>query len=158
MWIRSLGMSECLRVLAENRLGHLACANDGMPYVVPIHYAYADDYIYGFSLPGKKIDILRANPQASLQVEKQGPGRQWQSAIVEGRFEELPDRIGHKRERDHAWTLLSRYSDWWQPGGVKPIPASSGDLGEVFFRIGIERVSGREAKEEMPPDKVLIAK
>ena len=40
--------------------------------------------------------------------------------------EELPDVIGHKRERERAWSLLSRHANWWEPGGLKPLaPAAS---------------------------------
>lgn len=148
MWIRSLSMPECVRLLAANSLGHLACAKDNLPYVVPIHYAYADNHIYAFSLPGKKIGIMRANPQVSMQVEERGRGREWQSVIIDGRFEELPDRIGHKRERDRAWSLLSKCTDWWEPGAVKPIPTPSDYSSEVFFRIRIDQISGRGAREE----------
>jgi nitroimidazol reductase NimA-like FMN-containing flavoprotein (pyridoxamine 5'-phosphate oxidase superfamily) len=118
-----------------------------MPYVVPIYFAYADNHIYGFSVQGKKVEFMRANPKVSLLVEQRGHGREWQSVIVDGSFEELPDRIGHKRERDHAWSLLSKYEDWWEPGALKPIPTSSSHS-YVFFRIRIENISGREARNE----------
>jgi len=77
-----------------------------------------------------------------------GEGPEWRSAIVDGLYEELPDRIGHKRELDHAWSLLSKHVDWWEPGGYKPImPSVSDHSTHVFFRILIEQLSGREAKE-----------
>src|SRR5262245_27828634 len=37
MWIRTLSTAECNEVLASERYAHLACAQDGRPYVVPIH-------------------------------------------------------------------------------------------------------------------------
>jgi nitroimidazol reductase NimA-like FMN-containing flavoprotein (pyridoxamine 5'-phosphate oxidase superfamily) len=68
--------------------------------------------------------------------------------IVDGRYEELPDRIGHKVQRDHAWSVLSKHVDWWEPGALKPVtPAMSDSLPHVFFRILVEKVSGREASE-----------
>jgi len=58
----------------------------------------------------------------------------------------LPDRIGFKRERDRAWSLLSQHANWWEPGALKPVlPALSESSPHVFFRIRIERLSGREA-------------
>ena len=148
MHIRNLSNLECTRLLSGNRLAHLACAKDGKPYVVPIYFAYAENYLYAFSMPGKKIEFMRANPEVSLIVEERGHGREWKSVLVEGRFEELPDRIGHKRERDHAWSLLSKHIDWWEPGAIKPVtPPVSGHLEHVFFRVLIEELSGREAKE-----------
>ncbi|RUY73537.1 pyridoxamine 5'-phosphate oxidase family protein, partial [Mesorhizobium sp. M7A.F.Ca.CA.001.05.1.1] len=68
--------------------------------------------------------------------------------VVDGRYEELPDRIGHKLERDHAWAMLSKHAAWWEPGALKPLmPAVSDSAPHVFFRILIQQVSGREASE-----------
>jgi nitroimidazol reductase NimA-like FMN-containing flavoprotein (pyridoxamine 5'-phosphate oxidase superfamily) len=70
--------------------------------------------------------------------------------VVDGRFEVLPDRIGHKRERDRAWLLLSRHADWWEPGAIKPVTSPlAGSSEHVFFRIFVEGISGRQAKEGM---------
>lgn len=148
MQIRTLTTFECTQLLSANRVGRLACARDGQPYVVPIHYAYASDYLYGFSMPGKKIEWMRANPLVAVQVDEQGAGRGWQSVVVDGRYEELPDRIGHKRERDHAWSLLSKHSDWWEPGALKPvIPVVANSTPHIFFRILVTSVSGRDARD-----------
>lgn len=148
MHIRALSTLECTNLLSANRLAHLACVKDGKPYVVPIYFAYADNHLYAFSMPGKKIDCMRANPDVALAVEERGKGRQWKSVIVDGRYEELPDRIGHKRERDHAWSLLSQHVDWWEPGALKPAtPRLSDHSDHVFFRIFVVQLSGREAIE-----------
>lgn len=149
MHIRSLSISECAALLEANRVGRLACARDGRPYVVPIHYAYADNHLYAFSMPGKKIEWMRANPPVSVVVEEHGQGREWKSVVVDGRYEELPDRIGHKHERDRAWSLLSQHVNWWEPGALKPTPLPVADhSNHVFFRILIDELSGREAREE----------
>ncbi len=148
MHVRSLSNLECTRLLSDSRLAHLACAKDGKPYVVPIYFAYADGHLYAFSMPGKKIEFMRANPVVSLIVEEWGRGREWKSVHVEGRFEELPDRIGHKRERDHAWALLSTHADWWEPGALKPVTPPLSDHSEhIFFRVFVDQLYGREAKE-----------
>lgn len=148
MRIFTLTTRECTDLLAESRLGRLACARDGQPYVVPIHFAHADNNLYAFSMPGKKIEWMRTNPLVSVLVERHGTGRQWRSVVVDGRYEELPDRIGHKKEREHAWSLLSRHADWWEPGALKPVQLPLSDhSNHVFFRIRIEQVSGREARE-----------
>lgn len=148
MLIRTLSIDECTKVLAEHHLARLACAKDARPYVVPIYYAYADEALYAFSIPGKKIDWMRTNPHVSVLVESPLQRRQWKSVIADGRYEELPERIGHKRQRDHAWSLLSIHTDWWEPGALKPErPPLADDTRHIFFRIVIEEVSGREAKE-----------
>lgn len=148
MLVRALSALECTKILTANRVGRLACAKDGQPYVVPFYYAHSDAHLYGFSMPGKKIEWMRANPLVSVQVDEHGQGRGWRSVVVDGRYEELPDRIGHKLQRDHAWSVLSKHADWWEPGSLKPVvPLTADSAPHVFFRILIEEVSGREASE-----------
>ncbi|MER8963320.1 pyridoxamine 5'-phosphate oxidase family protein [Mesorhizobium sp. M0959] len=148
MLIRTLSALECTKLLTANRVGRLACAKDGQPYVVPLHYAHPDNHLYAFSMLGKKIDWMRANPLVSVQVDERGQGRGWRSVVVDGRYEELPDHIGCKVQRDYAWSVLSRHANWWEPGALKPVtPAVSDSTPHVFFRILIEQVSGREASE-----------
>lgn len=149
MWLRALTATECFDVLEAHRFGHLACAREGRPYLVPIHYAYSERALYAFSLPGKKIDWMRANNRVSVLVEAERPDRGWTSVIADGWYEELPERIGYKRQRDHAWSLLSRHANWWEPGALKPgnLPLAD-DAKHVFFRVVIDEVSGREAASD----------
>ncbi|PBB16827.1 pyridoxamine 5'-phosphate oxidase family protein [Mesorhizobium sp. WSM4313] len=146
MQIRTLSALECTKLLTANRIGRLACAQHGQPYVVPFYYAHADNHLYAFSMLGKKIEWMRSNPLVSVQVDERNMGRGWKSVVVSGRYEELPDRIGHKIEIDHAWSVLSKHADWWEPGALKPGTSSNmGRLPHVFFRIFIAEVTGREA-------------
>lgn len=152
MWVRTLSTVECTTVLTENRLGFLACARDNQPYIVPIYFAFSANHFYAFSSLGKKIDWMRANPLVSVLVEQRGQGAAWKSVVADGRYEELPDRIGYKVQRDHAWSLLSRHADWWQPGALKPVtPPLANHSDHVFFRIAVEELTGREAGEGVPP-------
>lgn len=149
MIIRELTTAECTALISANRFARLACARDDMPYLVPIFYAFAGTFVYAFTMPGRKLDMMRTNPNVALLVEEQGQGRRWKCVLAEGRFEEIPDRIGSKRERDHAWSLLSRHVDWWEPGALKPFQTTPADHSpHVFFRIHVEQMSGREAIEE----------
>ena len=75
MQIRTLSVLECTKILMANRVGRLACAKDGQPYVVPLYYAHSDAHLYAFSMPGKKIEWMRANPLVSVQVDEHGLGR-----------------------------------------------------------------------------------
>jgi nitroimidazol reductase NimA-like FMN-containing flavoprotein (pyridoxamine 5'-phosphate oxidase superfamily) len=144
MHVRSLSTLECTKLLSAGRIGRLACVSEGRPYVVPIYFTYADHHLYAFSMPGKKIEWMRANPHVSVVAEEHGPGREWKSVIVDGLYEELP----RQDDRDHAWSLLSRHTDWWEPGALKPFAQPlSYHSDHVFYRVIIEEVSGREARE-----------
>lgn len=148
MLIRTMTTLECTKLLDGNRLCRIACAKDNQPYVVPAYYAHAENHLFMFSMLGKKIEFMRANPRVSVLVDEHGKHRQWKSVIVDGRYEELPDEIGYKRDRDRAWSILSKYNDWWEPGALKPLlPPMSNEMSHMFFRVSIEQISGREAKE-----------
>ena len=152
MVILELDAETCLALIASKRVGVLSVVSEGKPYAVPMSYAYRDRLIHAFTLPGRKLDALRSHPQAALLVEERRQGRQWKSALAEAAFEELPDEIGHKREREIAWQLLRNEAEWWLPGGLKPVnPPVARHLEPVFFRLRIERVSGREARDDKDP-------
>ncbi len=146
MQLRRLDRDQCLAFLEDHRLGRLACISAGQPYVVPVHYAFTADHLYMFSMAGRKIDALRANPAATMLVEQIDNQQAWRSVLVEGTFEELPDRLGYKRQRDMAWQLLSRHASWWEPAANKPAGQPIAANPEyLFFRLSLDVVSGREA-------------
>jgi nitroimidazol reductase NimA-like FMN-containing flavoprotein (pyridoxamine 5'-phosphate oxidase superfamily) len=149
MIVRQLDRGECLDIVAKNRLGRLACVSAGLPYIVPIHYARSDDHLYAFSMPGRKIEAMRAEAGVAILVEEIETPQHGRTVMVRGRFEELPDRIGFKRLRDQAWQLLSRHAAWWEPGAYKPVaPALAFKSDQVFFRISIDEISGRESIDD----------
>ncbi|MBC7478029.1 MAG: pyridoxamine 5'-phosphate oxidase family protein [Pseudorhodobacter sp.] len=142
MIIRSLSRLECTALLLKNRVGYLACVHERQPYVVPVYFACQDNRIYAFSMPGKKIDWMRANPLVSIFVEERSNGLEWKSVVVDGSYEEL---VGHD-QRQEAWALLSKHPNWWEPGGLKPVtPALSSHSNHIFFQIRIDQLTGREA-------------
>lgn len=146
MIVKEMSRQECSALLASGRFGRLACALEGQPYVVPIHFALDGNHLYSFSMLGQKIDWMRANPKVCLQVDEFSDGRQWRSVVVQGLYEELPDRVGWKRERDRAWSLLSQHANWWEPGGLKPVPQpTANSSNHLFYRISIEAMTGRQA-------------
>jgi nitroimidazol reductase NimA-like FMN-containing flavoprotein (pyridoxamine 5'-phosphate oxidase superfamily) len=139
---------ECRELLARGNVGHLACVHDSRPYVVPIHYAFDEEKVYVFSLPGQKINWMRTNPHACIQVEDAGQRHLWKSVVVEGIYQELPDTTQLHNERIHAWSLLQKRSLWWEPGSSKPGTGSAETDVPIFFAISVDRISGREL---LPP-------
>ena len=90
-------------ILFAHHLGHLACVADGLPWVVPIAYAYDGRAIHACTTPGRKIAALRANPVVAFGVEDHTSPRQWRSVIVEGACEEVTDA----GMREQATALLA---------------------------------------------------
>lgn len=149
MIIKELDKQQIQSTLAANNLGRLACVKDGQPYVVPITFSFSGIYLYSFSMPGQKVEWMRLNPKVCVQVDEFANAREWKSVVVNGVYEELPDRIGFKHDRERAWSLLSQHANWWEPGGLKPItPPLSAASPHLFYRIVIESMTGRQALDD----------
>jgi nitroimidazol reductase NimA-like FMN-containing flavoprotein (pyridoxamine 5'-phosphate oxidase superfamily) len=78
-------------LLTQQVTGRLGCVTDGKAYIVPINYFYKNSTIYAHSAAGKKIDMMRRNPNVCFQVDEISSIFRWQSAIVWGTFEEITD-------------------------------------------------------------------
>jgi nitroimidazol reductase NimA-like FMN-containing flavoprotein (pyridoxamine 5'-phosphate oxidase superfamily) len=76
-------------LLQRESFGHLGCARDGRPYVVPMHYAYDGKDLYFFTTQGMKTQFIEANPQVCLQTEEITDSTNWRSVMVIGRANEL---------------------------------------------------------------------
>ena len=106
MLIQELTREECLDLLDRAHLGRLACACETQPYIVPIYFAYDNDYLYSFSTVGQKIEWMRANPNVCVETDEVTNSRQWLSVVVLGRYEELPDTPEWHNTREYAHRKL----------------------------------------------------
>jgi uncharacterized protein len=165
MIIQEMNREECLATLGRTRLGRLACAREGQPYVVPCYFVYDrptldEDYLYSFATEGQKIEWMRANPLVCVEVDEVTNIEQWSSIVVFGHYEELPaladtgpELRGIARqqpepasERRHAWQLLQTYPMWWEPGSSAHVQSKASRTSHsVFYRIHIDRITGRRA-------------
>ncbi|MBL0373620.1 pyridoxamine 5'-phosphate oxidase family protein [Rhizobium sp. KVB221] len=145
MIIREMRHSDCTALLSESRLARLACCRDNIPYVVPIYFHYVSNRIVSFSMPGQKIEWMRANSHVCLEIEHFIDKRRWKCLLVNGLFEELTG----DDQRESAWTALQTDNDWWEPGSLKPGPqVVTSDRSHIFYAVNIESMSGREAIDE----------
>lgn len=57
-------------ILGTQLICRLAMIDGGKPYLLPFNYGYRDGFLYIHSAPeGKKIDVLRENPEVCFEVE-----------------------------------------------------------------------------------------
>ena len=75
-------------ILSSQVIGRLACSDGNYPYIIPLTYTFDGSFIYGQVLEGKKLDIMRKNPNVCFQVDSILDIYNWQSVILYGRFEE----------------------------------------------------------------------
>lgn len=76
-------------VLRASTIGRIGATADGTTYVVPITYVYDGDSVYGHSVLGQKIRMMRRNPEVCFEVEDVDDMANWRSVIAHGRYEEL---------------------------------------------------------------------
>jgi nitroimidazol reductase NimA-like FMN-containing flavoprotein (pyridoxamine 5'-phosphate oxidase superfamily) len=124
-------------ILGAGRIGRLACVDRDGPYVVPINYLFEGDCVYSHSLPGQKINALRANSRACLQVDEIVDDFHWRSALAFGNFEEVVDEL----ERTVILRkLFARFPLLTPVESLVARDAAPPDA--IVFRIRVNRVSG----------------
>lgn len=84
-----LNIQEIEELIKQQFIGRIGCHADDLTYVVPISYAYDGTYIYGHTVEGMKIDMMRKNPKVCFEIDNTKDLANWQSVICWGQFEEL---------------------------------------------------------------------
>jgi len=87
--VEDMSANEMHALLQREGFGHLGCARDGRPYVVPMHYAYDGKELYFFTTQGMKTQYIDTNPQVCFQVEEITGRTHWRSVMVIGRVTEI---------------------------------------------------------------------
>ena len=136
---RVLSDAEATEVIKTGKVGRLGCIDNDEPYVVPINYLLAEGSIYSHSLPGRKIDAMRAHPRACLQVDQIVDDFHWRSAIAFGNFEEI-DRPSERRAI--FGKILARFPKLTPVESRIVQDAAAPD--SVVFRIVVNRITGVE--------------
>lgn len=132
--IRNLPEQEIESLLHRAIIGRIACCDHGKsgtsrPYLVPIAFGYDGNAVYFHSGPGRKLDLMRAEPLVTFEVDEGAAPDWWESVIAEGTFEELHS----PGEREAALKLI--YPD------TEPLPDLPPDTSVV--RIKLTSRSGR---------------
>ena len=151
MLIQELTTQQSWEVLRGMSFGRLGCVRGGQPYVVPIHFAVDDHYLYGFCVMGKKVEWMRANPLVCVEADQIVSSHQWVSIVVSGKYEELPATPEWGEMRTLALTVLPLKTKWWEPW---PTTIMQGDaqrpLMPLFYSIHVVEISGRRAIPDRP--------
>lgn len=90
-----LNQNEINNILCSQAVGRIACCDGKHPYIVPVVYSYDGSSIFAQTYEGKKLEMMRKNPNVCFQVDVSNDIFNWQSVLVFGQFEEI---IGEKVE------------------------------------------------------------
>jgi len=154
--IKELGNREIGELLMRLNYGHLACCDESGPYVVPIHYAYEEPYIFVYTTEGKKSAILEKDPRICLQIEDVRDRRDWSSVIVFGEAERLVD----EKERTKAIDAVVKINPTLTPAvSIRWLDNWVRENIEAVYRIiptemtGRASVAGSETRAAFAPRK-----
>lgn len=94
--IRVLPPDQIEELLRTAIVGRIACCGhgavgDGRPYLVPLAYGYDGEAVYAHSGPGRKLDLMRAEPRVTFEVDEAVASDRWRSVIAEALFEEIDE-------------------------------------------------------------------
>jgi hypothetical protein len=139
--VTDMSPAEMHALLQRESFGHLGCARDGRPYVVPMHYAYDGKDLYFFTTEGMKTQYIQANPQVCLQIEEVTDTMNWRSVMVVGRANELTS----KDEMQRAMKLITERNPSLTPAISATQLDSIGRAVDIaLYRITPEIIDGRQ--------------
>lgn len=150
--IEELTRDESEAFLRRQAVGRIGCHAGGRTYVVPVIYAWDDGCAYVQSIEGRKIAMMRENPEVCFEVDEYEPDSgSWHSVIVEGTYEELDATAAEKA----LALLVSRFQ---RSRGPSREPRSPRPV--VAFRIRALEVTGRrvERTRTMSADHAAAAR
>lgn len=139
--VEDMAPAEMHALLQRESFGHLGCARDNRPYVVPMHYAYDGKDLYFFTTEGMKTHYIDANPLVCLQVEEVTDRQHWKSVMVVGRAEHLTT----SDETQHAMKLITESNPSLTPAiSATQVDAMGRAVGIALYRITPELIDGRK--------------
>ena len=126
-------------------LCRIACCNQDKPYLVQVTFAYNGEFLYGQSMPGTKLNILRINPNVCIQVDIINSMSNWKSVLVFGKFEELQDKEAETAREllySKIFTLMTGNAVHSFGHELEYAIEENNRLKSVMYRIKIEKISG----------------
>ena len=141
--VEDIPSAEMHELLMSASFGHLGCAREGRPYVVPMHYAYDGKELYFFTTEGMKTQFMNGNPQVCLQVEEITDSSHWRSVMVIGRAERLTSRD----EMDRAIKQITERNPSLTPAiSATQIDSLDRAVDIALYRIQPEIIDGRKTE------------
>ena len=138
--VEEMQSEEAEKLLERVGYGHLACCQNDIPYIVPVHYVFEEGAVYIYTTEGHKYDIIRENPNVCMQVEDVSANDDWQSVIVMGKA----DQITERDEREKALALITKQNPTLTPAiSVRWMDDWIRENREVIYRIEPVEITGR---------------
>lgn len=139
--VEDIAPAEMHALLMRANFGHLGCAREGRPYVVPMNYAYDGKELYFFTTEGMKTSFISVNPQVCLQVEEIIDSSHWRSVMIIGRAE----RLTKSEEMERAMQQIVERNPSLTPAiSSTQLDAWGRTVDIALYRIQPELIDGRK--------------
>ena len=139
--VEDMSPAEMHALLERQSFGHLGCARDNRPYVVPMNYAYNGSELYFFTTQGMKTRFIDANPEVCLQVEEVSDSTHWRSVMVTGKAEHI---TGDEHMQD-AMKLITQRNPTLTPAiSHTSVDAWGRAVDIALYKITPEIIDGRK--------------
>src|SRR5437588_6092715 len=139
--VEDMSPAEMHALLQRETFGHLGCARDGRPYVVPMNYVYDGKELFFFTTHGMKTQYIDSNPQVCLQVEEVNDSMHWKSVMVVGRAQQ----IVNAEEMQRAMKIITERNPTLTPAISATQVDSAGRAVDIaVYRISPELFDGRK--------------
>ena len=129
----------CHALLKRHHVGRMAYCSHNRVDIAPIHYVYADPWLFARTSHGHKMDALAHAPWAAFEVDEIDDVFDWRSVVVHGTVHTM-EREGSPIDAEH-----------WARGiellrAIVPETGSEDDpvpFRQVVFGIYVHTVTGR---------------
>ena len=132
----------CEDILVRNNVGRIAFALQDRVSVLPVHYVYEGDWIYGRTAAGGKLRDLLRNRRIAFEVDEHSDLFEWRSVVVRGPLYLLEPgtELADRRIYAKAVSLIRR---------LVPTALTDSDpvpFRDQLFRIRVVEISGRSSE------------
>lgn len=139
--------SEIESILNKAPVCRIAMSLDNLPYIVPVNFAFKDNFLYFHSFPsGRKIDMILKNSRVSFEADIENEivksdnacswGMKFKSVIGSGYAEIIDDLSGKIEALNLIMEKYSGKSEWEFTDPMDRI---------AVVRIAVEEMSGKKS-------------
>jgi len=141
-------IKDMITIIEKAEICRLAMVDGDRPYIVPLNFGYRENVLYFHSArEGKKIEILRKNPQICFEIETDTAmieaeaacdwSMKYKSIIGSGKAEFIEDPA----EKAMAFDIIMHQ---YSPGRKYSYPPAM--IGAVtLFKVAVEEISGKQS-------------
>lgn len=133
-------------LLADEVVARVACHADGEIYVVPVALVWHGSALWGFSHDGRKIAMMRRNPEVCVEIDRVRHLGSWESVVAWGSFEELANDEADRGAAIVGERLATLAAD--RESRRRLEEALAGEPAPIVYRIVVRKMTGRIEESE----------